>query len=161
MQVLKRTSTQLIVGKKNSSLGIMALILTGILLVGLLFFLFALDTFIDDSQGLPKLFLSIFFGLFFLFGVCGLFSIIKAPSELICVFNKTLNQMVLKYSQEDELQHSLDNIAGIKVENWENTYRVNLTLVSGESLPLTYVYSSEQKEKQQIAVCIQEFLELK
>lgn len=98
--------------------------------------------------------------VFVLFALLGVSSIARVPLDVACTFDKTLNRMTLKYSDTKVLQHSLNEIADVQVQEWEETYRVNLTLVSGKSLPLTYNYSSGRKEKQQLAECIREFLSL-
>lgn len=112
-----------------------------------------------DHRG-SSYFLLIFASVFVLFGLLGVLSIARVPPDVACTFDKTLNRMTLKYSDTMVLQHSLDEIADVRVQEWEDSYRVNFILISGKSLPLTYNYSSGRKEKQQIAECIREFISL-
>jgi len=90
----------------------------------------------------------------------GLLLEVKTPSNVVCTFSKTLNSMTLKYSKTNVIQQTLNDIVDVLVEEWEDTYRVSVMLVSSKSLPLTHVYSSGRNEKQQVASCIQEFLGL-
>jgi hypothetical protein len=71
-----------------------------------------------------------------------------------------MNSMALEYSKTNVIQQTLNDIVDVLVEEWEDTYRVSIMLTSGESLPLTHVYSSGRNEKQRVASCIQEFLGL-
>ncbi len=111
----------------------------------------------DDAKSCKYLMVAIG-SIIILYGFIGFSSIARIPPNVICKLDQESKRMTIKYSEEKVLQPSLEEIADIRVEEWENTYRVSFILISGESLPLTYVYSSSRKEKQQIADCIREFL---
>lgn len=92
--------------------------------------------------------------------IVGLLMVVVIPSKSVCTFDKTMNSMTLEHSTANVIQQTLSDIIDVLVEEWEDTYRVSLILACGESLPLTHIYSSGRKEKQQVASCIQEFLGL-
>ncbi len=162
MKILQQTSTELTVGEKPPRF-ILGLFLASFLSIGLLFVFGILNSInttfeiADNYKGYRYLMLAIG-STIILYGFIGFSSIARIPPNVICRLDKESNRMTIKYSDEKVLQHSLEEIADIRVEEWEDTYRVSFILISSESLPLTYVYSSSRKEKQQIADCIREFL---
>lgn len=94
--------------------------------------------------------------------------LIAAGSFINCNFDKESNSLTLsRYRWFGKLgkavfQYSLNEIVDIKVESSDSedgfVYRVVFMLASGESVPLSGVYSSGFEEKQQIVKMIKNFL---
>lgn len=95
--------------------------------------------------------------------------LIAAGSFINCNFDKESNVLTLsRYRWFGKLgkavfQYSLNEIVDIKVESSDSdeggfVYRVTLILASGESVPLSSVYSSGFEEKQQIVNLMKTFL---
>lgn len=98
--------------------------------------------------------------------------IIAAGSFINCNFDKETNSFILSRYRwfgkfgKIVFQYSLNEIVNVEVEQSTTSeddwvYRVTLVLESGDSLPLTRVYTSGFEEKQQIVNIIKTFLELK
>jgi hypothetical protein len=58
------------------------------------------------------------------------------------------------------IEHRLDEIKDVLIEEDDGTYRVTIVLVGELSLPLTSYYSSGSKSKQETVSCIKSFLTL-
>ncbi|MBD2567323.1 hypothetical protein [Anabaena lutea] len=98
--------------------------------------------------------------------------IIGAGLFISCNLNKEANSLILSSYRwfgifgKSFSQYSLNEIVNIKVESSDAdeggfTYRVILILESGESVPLSHVYSSGFEEKQQIVNIVKSFLSQK
>lgn len=105
------------------------------------------------------------FGIGFFFLLLSLLVAAAFP-VVTCILDKELNRMTIKrqkWLSEKVFEYPLSDILDVKVEyagddSW--MYRVTLIMVSGESLPLRYSYTSDFEEKQQIAIYIRRFLSL-
>lgn len=95
--------------------------------------------------------------------------LIAASSFINCNLDKESNILTLSHYRwfgklgKTVFQYSLNEIVDIKVESSDSdeggfVYRVTLMLASGESVPLSSVYSSGFEEKQQIVKMIKTFL---
>jgi hypothetical protein len=104
----------------------------------------------------------------FLFGgifVTVFFVIVYSSPVVTYVFDKTLNTLTISPRDlfgKKVIQARLSEIEDVQVETGsDDTYRVSIVLVSGKRLPLTLYYSSGRESKQQIALHIKNFLNLK
>jgi len=80
-----------------------------------------------------------------------------------CIFDKTLNTLTIKRQGllgTKVIEHRLDEIKDVLIEDDDGTYRVTIVLVGELSLPLTSYYSSGRKSKQETVSCIKSFLTL-
>jgi hypothetical protein len=80
-----------------------------------------------------------------------------------CIFDKTLNTLTIKRQGllgTKVIEHRLDEIKDVLIEEGDGTYRVTIVLVGELSLPLTEYYSSGTKSKQETVLCIKSFLTL-
>ena len=80
-----------------------------------------------------------------------------------CIFDKTLNTLTIKRQGllgTKVIEHRLDEIKDVLIEEDDGTYRVTIVLVGELSLPLTSYYSSGRKSKQETVSCIKSFLTL-
>jgi hypothetical protein len=169
MQLVKYSEHKLLIGKKPSRTAYFICVVVStiglILLWGGLRFdasgyapasadlTYALQT----GQGLQKLVLAIG-------GVCaavGLLLPFAIRPQVICSFDANSGIMTLTHSAQHKTCQPLAAIAAVQVEEWAETYRIKLILTSGVDLPLTCLYTSGQKEKQQIAEAIRCFLNLR
>ena len=80
-----------------------------------------------------------------------------------CIFDKTLNTLTIKRQGllgTKVIEHRLDEIKDVLIEDGDGTYRVTIVLVGELSLPLTSYYSSGMEIKQETVSCIKSFLTL-
>ncbi|MDD1428888.1 DUF4564 domain-containing protein [Dolichospermum sp. ST_sed9] len=80
-----------------------------------------------------------------------------------CIFDKTLNTLTIKRQGllgTKVIEHRLNEIKDVLIEDDDGTYRVTIVLVGELSLPLTSYYSSGRKSKQETVSCIKSFLTL-
>lgn len=80
-----------------------------------------------------------------------------------CIFDKTLNTLTIKRQGllgTKVIEHRLNEIKDVLIEDDDGTYRVTIVLVGELSLPLTSYYSSGSKSKQETVSCIKSFLTL-
>jgi hypothetical protein len=83
--------------------------------------------------------------------------------DVTCIFDKTLNTLTIKRQGllgTKVIEHRLDEIKDVLIEEDDGTYRVTIVLVGELSLPLTSYYSSGSKSKQETVSCIKSFLTL-
>lgn len=98
------------------------------------------------------------------FGLLALLIVAIAP-YIICSFDQEFNLVTIERRNlfgKKRIEYKTSDIIAVKVEGQSDeesaSYRLNIILTSGEKLPLTYVFTSGWKEKQQIAARLQNFL---
>ncbi|MBD2683043.1 MULTISPECIES: hypothetical protein [Nostoc] len=169
MQVIQETPNQLKLGQKVSRwLRLLCILVAGIgfllLIAGWRLEPTEFDTSIVNfptsllapSQVFKRLFIAVG-------SVCiiaGLFMGAMIRSSITCIFDKSSGNLTIEYSTTNIVHQPLAEIVNAVVEAWEDTYRVNLLLAFGKSLPLTFIYSSGHRDKQELVNRIRKFLGL-
>lgn len=169
MQVIQQTPSHLKLGRKVSRwLRLLCVLIAGI---GLLLLIAALrlkstefDTYIVNSPTNSLTLSQVFKRLFLAVGsvciIAGLLMGVMIRSSITCTFDKTSSNLTIEYSPTNIVHQPLVEILDVVVETWEDTYRVNLLLAVGKTLPLTYIYSSGKRDKQKLVDHIRKFLGL-
>lgn len=106
-------------------------------------------------------------GFLALFSSVGVGTILVFGQKLTYEFNRTLGLLAILRQGvigTKHREHSLQNLAGIRIEcsssSKSKNYRVALVYENGESVPMTFYYSSGRAEHAQTASQIGEFLKL-
>jgi hypothetical protein len=93
------------------------------------------------------------------------FLILAIAPYITCSFEREFNRVTIERRNlfgKKTFDYKISDIVAVKVEEQSDaesaTYRLTLLLTSDEKLPLTYVFTSGWKEKQQIAERLQNFL---
>lgn len=169
MQVIWQTSSHLKLGRKVSRwLRLLCVLIVGI---GLLLLVAALrlksnefDPYITNYSTNSLTLSQVFKRILLAFGsvciVVGFLMGTMIRSSITCIFDKTSGNLTIEYSPTNIVNQPLSEILDVVVETWEDTYRVNLLLAAGKKLPLTYIYSSGERDKQKLVDHIRKFLGL-
>ncbi|MUG96416.1 hypothetical protein F7734_30345 [Scytonema sp. UIC 10036] len=166
MEVIEQTPDSLKLGRKVSRwLRIIFVLVAGI---GLLFLIAGWRLEPTDGNSIvsptyshiPQMFKGILIAIGSVCVIASLLMKVMICPLITCTFDKTSGNLIIEYSATNIVHQPVAEIVDAFVEAWDDTYRVNLFLASNESLPLTYIYSSGQRDKQQLVKSIRRFLAL-
>ncbi|QSJ14833.1 hypothetical protein JYQ62_23435 [Nostoc sp. UHCC 0702] len=169
MQVIQETPNQLKLGQKVSIwLRLLCILIAGIgfllLIVGWRLepaeFNTSIVNFSTSLLALSQVFKHLFLVIGSVCIIATLFIGVMIRSSITCIFDKSIGNLTIEYSTTNIVSQPLTEIVNAVVEIWEDTYRVNLLLAFGKNLPLTFIYSSGYRDKQELVNRIRKFLGL-